>query len=229
MLSHLFVSAQVNTTLSGEARERFIQQATKQRSIEDYSGAVLQLDSILKYNPTDAPILLFKGDLLLQAKRFADAADTYKQLLPLKFEVTIARINLSYALFMNHQPGNALDFARQAWQENKTNANANVNYFNALLWNIKTKEAADFLEQQEHLLSASQQIVLKARLYTTSGNYRDGLQYYDSLVKTYPNKYYVQEYAEVLLGKKEIVQSAYIMKRNDSLFSVNEYVTSNIV
>lgn len=216
-------SAQVSTILSGEARERFIQQATRLRTQEDYSGAAQQLDSILVHNPADASILLFKGDLLLQAKRYADAAVTYKQLLPLNFETTIATINLSYALFMNHQPAKALTYARNAWNENKSNTNAVVNHFNALLWNIKTKEAAVFLNENQQLLSAAQVLVLKARLFTTSGDYKNGLNYYDSLVTSYPNKYYVQEYAEVLLGKKEIKQSATIVKSNDSLFSANEY------
>ncbi|HEX4875970.1 MAG TPA: hypothetical protein VFV31_04810, partial [Chitinophagaceae bacterium] len=212
-----------NTPLSAEQREVFIQRATELRKNEDYKGAILQLDSILLSNKTDAPILLFKGDLLLQAKRFDEAAVVYKRLLPLNFEQTIATINLSYALFMDHQPANALKFAKEAWSENKSNPGAIVNYFNALLWNIRTKEAAVFLNAQQDLLSQDQQLVLKARLYTTSGNYNAGLNFYDSLVKSYPNKYYVQEFAEVLLGKKEIKRSSVVIKQNDSLFSANEY------
>lgn len=215
--------AQTAAALQGDVREQFVQRALQLRKEENYSGAITQLDSILKYNAADAPILLFKGDLQLQQKQFGNAANTYQILLPLKYETTIATINLSYALFMNHQPAKALQFARQAWQQNKTSNSAVVNYFNALLWNIKTKEAAVFLKQQTSLLTAAQQLVLKARLYTTSGNYKSGLQYYDSLVKTYPDKYYVQEYAEVLLGKKEIAQSQHTMQNARQLFSTNEY------
>ncbi len=218
-------NAQVNNnnTLSGEAREQFIQKALQLRKDENYFAAVKQLDSILLYNVSDASILLFKGDLLLQGRLFSEAAATYQQLLPLNYERTITQINLSYALFMNHQPAKALHFAKEAWSENKTNSNAVINYFNALLWNIKTKQAAQFLQQQDSLLSPAQKLVLKARLYTTSGDYTNGLKYYDSLVNSYPDKYYVQEYAEVLLGKKEIQQSAEAMHKAENLFSANEY------
>lgn len=211
------------SSLAVEQREQWIQQAVSLRKQEDYRGAAAQLDSILQRNPVDAPILLFKGDLLLQAKQFGEAANTYKQLLTLNFEPTITQINLSYALFMNHQPSNALVYAKQAWEQNKTNTNAVVNYFNALLWNIKTNEAASFLNKQDSLLSPAQRLVLKARLYTTSGNYTQGLNFYDSLVQLYPDKYYVQEYAEVLLGKKEISQSAKVMELSKHLFTTNEY------
>ncbi|HEX4957770.1 MAG TPA: tetratricopeptide repeat protein [Lacibacter sp.] len=212
-----------NIPLTVEQREQWIQRAVELRKQENYSGAASQLDSILQQNAVDAPILLFKGDLLLQAKRFADAAITYKQLLPLNFEPTITQINLSYALFMHHQPAKALVYAKNAWLQNKTNSNAVVNYFNALLWNSKTNEAAFFLRKQDSLLTPAQQLVLKARHYTTSGNYNEGLRYYDSLIKLYPDKYYVQEYAEVLLGKKEIQQSVAIMQKSKDLFSSNEY------
>ena len=73
-----------HANISNQDRERFVQKATELRQLEDYNGAVQQLDSILLHNPVDAPILLFKGDLLLQGKRFANAAATYKQLLPLQ-------------------------------------------------------------------------------------------------------------------------------------------------
>lgn len=209
-------------TLNAEERERYVQKALQFRKEENYSAAIIQLDSILAHNPKDAGILLFKGDLKLQSHLFSEAVAAYKALLPLQYETTTAQINLSYALFMNHQPANALKFAETAWVENKTNTNAVVNYFNALLWNIKTKEAAQFLKQQDTLLSPSQQLVLKARLYTTSGDYTKGLYYYDSLVKNYPDKYYAQEYAEVLLGKKEMKASASVMKFNQLLFSESE-------
>lgn len=217
--------AAVKPILTVEQREHLIQKATQFRKDENYVSAIQQLDSILFNNPVDAPILLFKGDLQLQSKLYTNAVKTYQQLLPLGYEKTIVQINLSYALFMNHQPAKALHFANKAWQENKTNTNAIVNHFNALLWNIKTKEAASFLNNNKELLSTAEVLVLKARLYTTSGDYKNGLLYYDSLVTSYPNKYYVQEYAEVLLGKKEIKQSSAIVKNNDSLFTENEYNT----
>ena len=210
-------------TLSAETREQYIQKALLLRKAENYAGAIQQLDSILKYKSADAPILLFKGDLQLQSKLYKNAVETYTQLLPLNYESTIAQINLSYALFMNHKPAKALHNAKNAWQQNKTNTSAVVNYFNAQLWNIKTKEAGKFLQEQQHLLSPAQVLVLKARLFTTGGNYNKGLQYYDSLVTAYPDKYYVQEYSEVLLGKKEIKQADQTMKAGKQLFSASEY------
>ncbi len=209
--------------LNPEVREMYVQKALIFRSKDQFMDAVQQLDSILARQPLDAPILLFKGDLLLQARRFANAAVIYKKLLPLQFEETIARINLSYALFMSHQPVKALAYAKNAWMNDPQNRSAIVNYFNAMLWNIKTKEAGIFLKQQDSMLTSAQKLVLKARLFTTSGQYQAGLKYYDSLVKTYPDKYYVQEYAEVLLGKKEIRQSSTTMQKAKILFSDNEY------
>jgi tetratricopeptide (TPR) repeat protein len=216
---------QMASTMNGEIREKLVQKALSFRRNEEFNAAIQQLDSILIYQPTDAPILLFKGDLLLQARRFSEATLVYKKLLPLDFEATITRINLSYALFMSHHPSKALKYAEEAWSNDLTNTSAIVNYFNALLWNIKTKEAGAFLQQQDTLLLDAQKLVLKARLYTTSGQYQAGLKYYDSLVKTYPDKYYVQEYAEVLLGKKEIKQSSATMLKAKGLFSENEYKT----
>ena len=210
-------------TLSGEEREKYIQKASQFRKGEDYRSAIQQLDSILLHNPNDSGILLFKGDLKLQSKLFKDAVETYKLLLPLKYEPTITQINLSYALFMNHHPAKALTYAAQAWSQNKTNTNAIVNHFNAMLWNSKTKEADRFLKKQEQLLSPAQKLVLRARLHTTSGNYTKGLGYYDSLVRAFPDKNYLQEYSEVLLGKKEIKLSRETMQANEKLFSANEY------
>ncbi len=210
-------------TFNAEVREKHVQKALSLRRDEQFNAAVQQLDVILGHQPADAPILLFKGDLLLQARRFSDAAMVYKKLLPLQFETTIVRINLSYALFMSHQPAKALGYAQKAWVDDPASKSAIVNYFNALLWNIKTKEAGIFLQQQDSLLSPAQKLVLKARLFTTSGEYQTGLKYYDSLVKTYPDKYYVQEYAEVLLGKKETAQSSATMLKAKALFSENEY------
>lgn len=211
------------SSLTPEKRESFIQQALQLRKEENYLGAVKKLDSILMYNQTDAPIYLFKGDLLLQAKKFGDAINTYQEVIKLRYETTIATINLSYALFMNHKPVMALRYAQKAWEGDKKNNSAVINYFNAMLWNVKTKEAGTFLAEQDSLLSPAETLVLRARLYTTSGNYQDGLKYYDSLTKTYPQKYYIQEYAEVLLGKKEIEASATVMSRSKTFFTTNEY------
>lgn len=218
-------NAQVNepTPLSGEKREQFIQRAIQLRKEENYAAAIVQLDSILTYNTKDPGILLFKGDLKLQSKLYGDAVEVYKALLTLNYEKTITQINLSYALFMNHQPAKALSFAEKAWDENKTNSNAIVNHFNAMLWNIKTKKASAFLLAQDSMLTPAQRLVLKARLFTTSGNYNEGLKYYESLVKAYPEKHYVQEYAEVLLGKKEIGQSSVTIQKAKELFTANEY------
>jgi hypothetical protein len=124
---------------------------------------------------------------------------------------------------MNHQPAKALHHARAAWQKNKTNTNAIVNYFNAQLWNIQTKKAGEFLQQQQHLLAPPQVLVLQARLHTTNGNYNKGLHFYDSLVNSYPDKYYLQEYAEVLLGKKEMDKAASTMQGGKHYFSNSEY------
>ena len=213
----------VKKELLPQKKEQYIQRANQYRKEENYSAAIIQLDSILAINPIDAGILLYKGDLKLQSKLFSEAVTTYKQLLPLNFEPTITRINLSYALFMNHHPAKALKFAKMAWEKDTANTNAIVNYFNAMLWNIKTKEAGNFLQAQRRFLSATELLVLKARLYTTSGNYNSGLIFYDSLVTNNPNKYFVQEYAEVLLGKKELKKSEAVIKKYDSLFSINEY------
>ena len=213
--------------LSVEKKNIFIEKALAFRSQENYKAAINQLDSILKHNPQDAKIILFKGDLSLQAKLFDQAITTYKQLLPLSFETTIARINISYALFMAHKPGKALGFAKMAFEKDSSNANAIINYFNALLWNLKTKNAGDFLEGQKKRLNPNQVLILKARLNTSSGNYKVGLQNYDSLLVYYPNKDYIKEYTEVLIGKKEIATATGIFKSKDSLFSQNETIAFN--
>jgi tetratricopeptide (TPR) repeat protein len=223
VLSFLAPTICSGQVLSPEKKESFIQKATSYRQNEDYKMAIVQLDSILIYNSTDAGILLFKGDLQLQAKQFTNAVTTYKKLLPLNFEKTITAINLSYALFMSHKPANALQYAKMAYINDSLNTNAIVNYFNAMLWNLKTKEAATFFEKEKNKLKREQQIVLLARLYTTSGDFKKGLAFYDSLVKAFPQKYYVQEYAEVLLGKKQWNPSSKIMLTNQKLFSLSEY------
>ncbi len=206
-----------------EIREKFIQKAANFRKNENYNAAINEVDSILAKNPKDAQMLLFKGDLLLQSKRFSDATLVYQKILPLGYERTISQINLSYAEFSNHKTKHALKDARKAWKENDTNVNATVNYFNAQLWNIQVNEAAAFLDSHKTRLSPAQILVLKARLYTTSGNFKKGLEYYAKLVKQFPDKYYVQEYAEVLLGKKEWQMSREIMAANQSKFTKSEY------
>ncbi len=209
--------------LLAEVRESFIQNALQLRKDENFYAAIQQLDSIIANNASDAQVLLFKGDLLLQSKRFGEAVLTYQKLLPLKYEITIVRISLSYALFMNHHPAKALSAAKDAWEQNRTNTNAVVNYFNAMLWNIKVKEAGSFLQAQRQLLSNAQAMVLDARLYTTGGNYKKGLHFYDTLVKSFPDKYYAKEYAEVLLGKKEFKQAEETMKSREQIFTKKEY------
>jgi Tfp pilus assembly protein PilF len=213
-------------TLSAAAREEYVQRALQLRKTENYTGAIGQLDSVLLHQPADAGILLFKGDLQLQSKLYKKAAVTYRLLLPLKYETTTARINLSYALFMNHHPALALQHAKKAWEQDSSNVNAIVNYFNAQLWNMKTNTANAFLHKQQHLLAPAQLLVLQARLATTSGDYKNGLRFYDSLASTYPGKYYVQEYADVLLGKKEMQQSASVIRQNKELFSANGYTAA---
>lgn len=221
--SSIFAQTVANQPLSAEKREQHIQKAAQLRKDERFAEAILQLDTIILHNPSDGPMLLFKGDMLLQSKRFSDAVVTYKKLVPLNYESTIAKINLSYALFMGHQPANALHYAQLAWQPDQKNTNAVINYFNAMLWNIKVKQADKFLQEQKHLLTPPQILVLQARLYTTAGDYNKGLSYYDTLVKTYPDKNYVQEYAEVLLGKKEWKLSAQAMYNCEADFSKSEY------
>jgi tetratricopeptide (TPR) repeat protein len=214
---------EASTILKPEIREAIIQKALALRKQENFGGAIAQLDSILSYQPKDAGALLFKGDVLMQSKQFSKAVENLKKLIPLNYEVTITKINLSYALFMSHHPSKALVFAKEAWENDKNNKNAIVNYFNALLWNIKTKQASVFLEEQKLLLKPEQILVLKARLFTTSGNYKAGLKRYDSLTNAYPNKHYYQEYAEVLLGKKDISKSNEVMNDAKSYFSESEF------
>ncbi|WP_461098059.1 tetratricopeptide repeat protein [Spirosoma luteolum] len=209
--------------LDGQQREALIQRAAAFRKQENYGMAIQQLDSILSKNPADAGIILFRGDLQLQNREFKKAVASYQQLIKLNHELTIARINLSYALFMDHHPAKALVYAAEAYARNSSNTNATVNYFNALLWNSRTTDAARFLATVSKNLSPAQRLVLNARLYTTSGNYAKGLANYDSLVRAFPDKNYVQEYAEVLLGKKEIARSETIMKTHDTLFTASEY------
>ncbi|MFC5624351.1 DUF4184 family protein [Algoriphagus winogradskyi] len=192
-------------------REGFIQEATQLRSKENYVGAIAQLDSILVHNPLDAQILLFKGDLCLQNQDFAQAVEVYSSLVPLEFESTIVRVNLSYALFMSKKPSKALEAAYSAWNQDQENKSAVVNYFNALLWNVKTKDAEAFLNDNAGLVDEDQVLVMKARLYTTGGAYTQGQLYYDSLIQRFPKAPYIQEFTEVLAGKKQWDKAAKIL------------------
>ncbi|MFY8091828.1 MAG: tetratricopeptide repeat protein [Chitinophagaceae bacterium] len=219
----IFSQTTESKIISDSQREIYIQKANKLRANEDFLQASYYLDSILIYNQKDAPILLYKGDLMLQAKLFAKAAEVYKKIIPLQYEKTIVKINLSYALFMSHKTVNALKYAKDAWNNDNTNTNAIVNYFNALLWNIKTKEAETFLNIQKQNLQKHQTFILKARLFTTKGNFRKGLMYYDSAVNANDSKFYVQEFAEVLIGKKEYKKASIIIENNKSKFLASEY------
>ena len=57
-------------TLTPAQREVYIQKANALRATEDYAGTIKMLDTILMVNPLDAPMLLYKGDVLLQSKKF---------------------------------------------------------------------------------------------------------------------------------------------------------------
>jgi len=209
--------------LSLEEKEKSIQSALEFRKAEDYRAAITMLNQILVAYPDDAPILLLKGDIHLQGREFTEAVNTFKILLPLNYESTITKINLSYALFMNNDVSEALVFAESAWKNDTTSTNAIVNYFNALLWNVKTDDAALFLAKHSNAISEDQALVMKARLFTTSGDYKNGLSHYDTLVQRYPNKHYTQEYAEVLVGKREVNLASTVLQTGKDLYSTNEY------
>ena len=211
--------------LTEEQRQSYISQAQKLRSTENYKGALVFIDSILTVNPFDVQILLFKGDVLMQDNNFRGAVSTLRQLLPLQYDNAVARINLSYALFKCHKPEKALFQAKEAWLKDTTNQNATVNYFNAMLWNVQTKEAKLFLNQYAQYLDEEQPIVLMARWNMTLGDFNAGLKLYDSLARITKNKYYIQEYAEVQLGKQQIKQSMATMVAKRNLFSENEWLT----
>jgi hypothetical protein len=216
-------SGQIVSSQLVEEREDHIQKALQLRAEENYQAAIAQIDIVLSQDADDAPILLLKGDLLLQSKMYEEAANTYKQLLPLEYEQSATQINLSYALFMSHKPSKALIYAIAAWQQDSMNTNAIVNHFNALLWNGKSKRAASFLKQQESKLKQDQVLVMKARLFTSSANYIKGLEYYDHLVNVFPDKNYTKEYVDVLIGKKAIARSEQTLLRSKDLFSSHEY------
>lgn len=211
--------------LTAQQREDFIQKANNKRALNQYIEASIFLDSILMHQSNDAPILLYKGDLMLQANLFSKAAKVYLQLIPLNYETTITKINLSYALFMSHKPKQALKYAKNAWENNKTNTNAIINFFNAQLWNINTTSAKAFLKEQQHNLTNNQVHILLARLYTTKGNFTEGLKFYDSATKANDSKFYIQEYVDVLIGKKEYLKAQQIIEANKTKFQVNELNT----
>ncbi|GMQ24810.1 hypothetical protein Aoki45_14920 [Algoriphagus sp. oki45] len=196
------MAMQAANTMDPAQREAIIQQASKLRAEERFSDAILELDKILSANPDDAQILLFKGDLCLQNKEFDRAVETYDALLPLNYELTVVRINKSYALFMGKKPSKALQVAQEAWAQDSLHQGAIVNHFNAMLWNTKTSAASDFLDANKEVLKQDQYLVMKARLATSSGDYRSGLAYYDTLVNVFPVSHYILEYGEVLIGKR---------------------------
>ncbi|MCH7402277.1 DUF4184 family protein [Belliella kenyensis] len=183
-------------------REAIIQHAIQLRTEERFADAIEALDKILSINPSDAQILLFKGDLCLQNKDFNRAVETYDALIPLNFEATVTRINKSYALFMSKKPKKALSVAHEAWEADTLHQGAIVNFFNAMLWNSKTNDASEFLNKNVGKLNHDQYLVMNARLATSAGNYKKGLTYYDSLTQTFPVSHYILEYGEVLVGKK---------------------------
>lgn len=233
VLSFLFIlcfglqaTAQTDTTgqLTEVQRQSYISQAQTLRVAENYKGALVFIDSILVANPADVQMLLFKGDVLMQDNNFKGAVTTLKQLLSLQYNNAVARINLSYALFKCHKPEQALHQAKEAWLKDTTNQNATVNYFNAMLWNVKTKEAKLFLDQHAQYLDGEQPIVLMARWNMTKGDFNTGLKFYDSLAQTTKNRFYIQEYAEVLLGKKQIKESMNVMLANKDLYSESEWL-----
>ncbi|WP_200977558.1 lipopolysaccharide assembly protein LapB [Echinicola sp. 20G] len=222
----LFLAENVisQTTIDSINRQAIIEEANGYRALGDYSAAISSLEKILEIYPDDAPTLLYKGDLLLQNKAYAQAVTVYESILPLNYELTTTRINLSYALFMSRKPKKALKMAYSAWKNDSTHINASINFFNALLWNQKTKEAESFLDLHESILQRDQSLVLKARLATSSGDYHSGLKLYDSLATTYDNKHYIMEYSDVLIGKKEFEKAKAVMQNNGDLFNEKEKV-----
>jgi tetratricopeptide (TPR) repeat protein len=215
-------SANDNDAIKKPLRDSLINEAAFQRSMGHYVTAIQYIDSVLVEYPDDVSMLLFKGDVQLEAKQYNMAVKTLKQLLKLNPTHKTAKINLSYALFMSRKPVKALDYAEEAWSDDNLNTNAIVNYFNALLWNGKTKKAAVFLEKNKSNLDDAQIKIMLARLYTSSGNFSKGLKQYDELMKQYPNKHYLMEYADVLLGKNEIDKATSVLNRKPEFFSATD-------
>ncbi len=217
---------QTNKTIavmSAKKRSDLIDQAQQYRSKEQYKKALVCIDSILSQNPNDTQILLFKGDVFMQDQNYKGAVKALRRLVPLDYDNIMARINLSYALFKSHKPERALKEAKEAWLIDTNNSNAMINYFNAMLWNVKEKDARLFLDQHTQYLSNEQQLVLKARLYMTKGDFNRGLMFYDSLALITKNKYYILEFAEVLLARGQIKRSLETMERRKALFSDSEW------
>lgn len=73
------------------------------------------------------------------------------------------------------------------------------------------------------MLSEDQQMVLSARLYTTAGKYARGLAAYDTLINRFSNKYYLLEYAQVLMGKGEFTSSMEVIEKGKGILSQSEY------
>ncbi|MBT8219537.1 MAG: hypothetical protein KJP00_06925 [Bacteroidia bacterium] len=209
-------------SLSAEQRQEKFQKAVLYRGEGNYDMAIQQLDAILLQRTDDAEALLLKGELHTQNQQFKEAVAVYGRLLPMQYKHTIALINLSYVLFMNNKPKEALSYASEAFNIDKTNNAALINYFNALLWNSKTKHATQIIHTYEDNLEPDQVLVMKARLYTTSGNFVDGLANYESLVSIFPNVNYVKEYVEVLLAKKQIHSALRVMQSYNDIFPEKE-------
>jgi hypothetical protein len=92
-----------------------------------------------------------------------------------------------------------------------------------MLWNIKTNDATKFLNTQQSLLDRDQVLVMTARLYSNKGHYKKGLNYYETLVDSFPNKHYVREYTEVLLSKQELERATKVLNSARNLFTQDEY------
>lgn len=223
LISLSSVAAATGMSTDEAGRQQRIDAAVQLRSEGKYVQAIAQLDSILQLNSNDKQILLFKGDLQLQARQFGAAVQTYTSLLTLDYQPTVTEINLSYALFMSHRPAKALQHARHAWEKNQADTFAAVNYFNAMLWNMHTKNAAEFLARLK--LKPAVRLVLEARLNMASGNYTKGISYYDSLVRHYPDQHTITEYAEVLIGKKRIQEVQQLLHSDSNYVAGQSYTT----
>ena len=211
-----------NAYCQDDKREQYVQRTLSLRAAEDYVGAIAVLDSFLMDHPEEVSLLLLRGDLCLQGANFKEAVNTYSRLIPLEFEPITARINLSYALFMDHKPKKALEMAKAAWEIDQNHKSATVNYFNAMLWNVQTKNAKEFLEANISKLTAADKLVLSARLYTSSGDFKRGLGYYEELVNLEASKHYVKEYGDVLMAKSQVKKSDDLYKANTSILSESD-------
>lgn len=172
------------------------------RENKDYNSAIALLDSLMPQLQDKAGMMLLKGDMLLQATRFKDAAVVYEN----QFEETPFRknvlINWSYATFMGGNAKKALDIAHKAYLENQSDGGAIVNYFNALLWNAKAGKASMFFADNHQHLSQEQSSILLARLYTTKGDFKEGLKLYGELCDTIHNIHYINEFTSVMNSKR---------------------------